>query len=392
LGLKYGGVFNMFDYDNGDYFPKYVQYARLKIYNTTKGTSLFSLLYDTEKIIKGAKLGAEVSYIRDMALDFYGFNGKNSIINYDFVNHNEESYINKYFYNQQRKWFRARLDIHKKIKNSNLSIYGGLTYNSFDIEVVDFDRFKVPSGPNGDTPNTESLYDKFSQWNVIPQQEQDGGKVAHLSAGLIYDTRNSQLNCSDGIWFESYFMYAPDLFENKAFTKHILTFRQYIEFPKSEMIFSYRVSSQQKLSGDIPFYYLPVFFDSQYNQEGLGGAYTLRGASRNRIISDGFLLGNIELRKKLFSIPVFKLKFDIEASIFTDMATITQKYKINDYSIPEEYNEMFINDDFQRSYITFGPGIYIIYNTNNVISINYGFSNDRQLGSSGLYLGSAFMF
>ncbi len=47
---------------------------------------------------------------------------------------------------------------------------------------------------------------------------------------------------------------------------------------------------------------LPVagyyFHAYRSNNEGLGGSSTLRGVVRNRVIGDGFILGNVELRWK----------------------------------------------------------------------------------------------
>lgn len=392
LGLRYGALINLFDYGNGERYPKYLQYAKIKLYNSTKGTSNFSLVFDSDKILRDAKVIMEASYIKDIALNFYGFNGKNSRLINDLTNPDNLLYQNKFFYNHQRKWIRARIDIQKNTSLTGLRAYFGLTYNKLVIEAIDPEILNIPEGISGVIPSTESLYQSYVNWGVISEKEALGGMVNHLNAGVIYDTRNNQLNCNQGIWLETYLLYAPGLGANSNFAKHILTFRQYLNLPKTKMVFAYRVSSQQKLWGKIPFYSLPVYFDSQENKDGLGGAFTLRGIGRNRIASDGFVLGNMELRKKLFSFPLLRLNFDIELSLFADAAFITQEYKANYSKIPDEYRSIIIDDSYQRAYLSYGPGLYIIYNVNNIISINYGYSNDEQLGNRGLYIGSSFLF
>jgi len=46
----------------------------------------------------------------------------------------------------------------------------------------------------------------------------------------------------------------------------------------------------------------------------------------------------------------------------------------------------------QTPHFTAGAGGYLIYNQNNVISVNYGYSTDPQLGDHGLYVGAGVIF
>lgn len=78
LGLKYGAAVNLFDY--GDKFPNYLQYAKLKVFQTTNGTSNLSLTYDNNLLFKKTKFIFESTYTKDVLLNFYGFNGINSVL------------------------------------------------------------------------------------------------------------------------------------------------------------------------------------------------------------------------------------------------------------------------------------------------------------------------
>ncbi|MCA1759279.1 MAG: hypothetical protein LC658_05885 [Bacteroidales bacterium] len=41
---------------------------------------------------------------------------------------------------------------------------------------------------------------------------------------------------------------------------------------------------------------------------------------------------------------------------------------------------------------TFGHGLYIVFNQNNVITVNYGIPANKQLGQGGFYIGSSLLF
>ncbi|MBW6492684.1 MAG: hypothetical protein K0B15_15985 [Lentimicrobium sp.] len=100
-----------------------------------------------------------------------------------------------------------------------------------------------------------------------------------VTGGVIYDTRHNKINCKGGLWFESYFILSPPLVSTTFFVKQITTFRHYMQLTRLNALFTNRISSQQKLAGSIPFYALPTFYASLENQDGLGGAHTLRGIS-----------------------------------------------------------------------------------------------------------------
>ena len=137
---------------------------------------------------------------------------------------------------------------------------------------------------------------------------------------------------------------------------------------------------------------MPIFQDTRQEQDGLGGAFNLRGIYRNRIAANGFLLGNIEMRKNILSFNFLKLNWDIDISTFADAAYITREYKIDNSKVPESFRNTLFTNDAQKVNLSYGGGLYIIYNANNIISVNYGISPNKQLGTSGLYVGSTFLF
>jgi hypothetical protein len=71
---------------------------------------------------------------------------------------------------------------------------------------------------------------------------------------------------------------------------------------------------------------------------------------------------------------------------------VTGMYEFPDQGIPDDYRRDLIRDQRGGPHATAGAGVYLIYNKDNIISVNYGFSLDSQLGTKGLYIGSGFLF
>jgi hypothetical protein len=185
---------------------------------------------------------------------------------------------------------------------------------------------------------------------------------------------------------------SPGFAGKHSFSKLILTYRQHVSLFNERLVLSMRASSQQKLHGNIPFYMLPTHFDSRLSQDGLGGAFNLRGAMRNRIVSEGFVLGNLETKFRLTDFYLLRQYFYASAALFLDMAYVTQPYDADLSVVPDHFKSLYFNNRAQPIHQTFGPGLYIVFNKNNIITINYGFTTNRQDGTGGLYIGSSLLF
>lgn len=392
LGLKYGALINLFDYGDGTVFPNYNQYAFIRLFHSTGGTSNLSLLFESETLIPNSRITFESSYIKDITLDFFGFNGRNAIFQPAFIDVGSPEFGNRYFYKHHRELIRLRFDLQRNISDTNWKFFSGVTWNRFLISDVDEDSLSNSVPKNGAFTANTTLYRLYTNWGIIDDEEKNGGNISTLSLGFTYDSRNNKIKCTDGTWFESYLIYSPPSISSSFYLKHIATFRQYIRWNTIDAVLAYRLSSQQLLVGKMPFYALPQYHDTRQDQDGLGGAFNLRGIYRNRIAANGFLLGNIELRKNLFSFKLLRLNWDIDFSVFTDAAYITWKYKPDLSKVSPAFRETLFRNGPQNLNLSYGGGIYIIYNANNIISINYGISPDKQLGTSGIYIGSSFLF
>ena len=81
VGVLYGIIFNLFNYGDGKIYPKYYQNLYLEVSKTTKGGRTYQVFFDSEHVIKGIRLTADVSHLTEQALPFYGFNGTETVFN-----------------------------------------------------------------------------------------------------------------------------------------------------------------------------------------------------------------------------------------------------------------------------------------------------------------------
>ncbi len=391
-GVKYGGVINLFDHGTKKTPPEYEQHLFIRLTNSTGGSLNALFLLESESLFRYARFLGEITYIRDNYLKFFGFNGRNAIFHEAFTREGDELFIQRSYYAHERNLFRLRLDYQHYIRNKHFRLLTGIQHNIFGVNPIELQTNQSDNNLENNPDEVGTLFHKYLQWKIIPEGEQNGGHVSLFSAGLIYDTRNDHCYCTDGIWIDGYVALSPGLGESRSFSKLILTYRQHRSFLNENLVLSLRVSSQQKLHGVIPFYMLPIYFDSRLSQDGLGGAFTLRGAMRNRIVSDGFVLGNIEAKFSLMDFYLLGQYFSSKMAFFFDMAFVTQPYHVDLSSVPSNFRSQYFQDIRQSTHHTFGPGLYIVFNRNNAITINYGFATDPQDGHGGFYIGSSLLF
>lgn len=391
LGIKYGAVVNLFDYGKTQHAPDFEQYLYLKLTNTTKGTFNAQALLESTTLLRHTKVMFEASYLRDEKMDFFGFNGLNSVYHKELTDPESSSFVNQFYYAHERKLLRIRLDLQRNLAGNKLRLLTGFSFNKFDLNAKDVE---IDTSSDNPFPEIEAptLFEQYTNWGILPEEERSGGNINLFTLGLIYDTRNEHCYCTDGIWAESFMVISPGLMSDHAFAKLVLTYRQHKSVMNNKITFSFRASSQSKLWGDIPFYMLPTHFDGRLSQDGIGGAYNLRGAMRNRVVSDGFLLGNFETKFKVLDLIFYKKEFYTAISGFYDIAMVSQKFKSDFSGTPAANSHFYFNSDPQRPHHTLGAGLYIVFNKNNIITVNYGFPLNPQDGAGGLYVGSAMLF
>ncbi|HLN56478.1 MAG TPA: hypothetical protein VK207_10820, partial [Bacteroidales bacterium] len=171
-----------------------------------------------------------------------------------------------------------------------------------------------------------------------------------------------------------------------------------------DLSFVYRLGYQTTISGHSPFFYQSQLITSLLTgatSEGLGGASSLRGVMRNRVIGDGFFFGNLELRWKPIRFVLAKQDIYIGLNAFYDMGIITDRIDIpaGVETIFGGYNEFFdehYSDYFkpggEKLHQSAGISIMPVLNQNFVIAVDIGKALNEQDGNIGFSIGLNYLF
>lgn len=405
VGFKYGALVNLYWYDSLRY-PMYDHSIYMEWSRTTKGNGINQITYDSDKLIPGIRTFLEFSYLTEKALDFYGFNGYQSVYDSEFerpspVGDVEQASPNRLYYRHARQLLRIKADFQGGIIGQKFRWLGGIAYYGNTINAVDVDDLNEGK-PVEEQLGPNSLYNDYIALGAIKTDQVKGGNHTILKGGLVYDTRDNEPLPFSGIWTEMQLHYAPSFLSNTdySYTRFVFTHRQYFTVIPEWMNVAYRLSYQGKLSGEMPFYMLPYLYNTapKLTSDGVGGSKTVRGVKRNRIVGDGFAYGNLELRGKILRTTVFNQNLYIALSAFVDAGMVTQKY---DFDIDEDVlaalpadrpDELFRLDEKEIPHIGFGGGLHIALNQNFIITVDYGMAAKADDGDSGLYINLNFLF
>lgn len=387
LGFQYGALVNLYLYGDGSNYPKYNHSLYLEWSRYTKGTGINRIMYDSEKLIKGVRTTVDVTYLTDQMMDFYGFNGYQSILNVD------SSKLTRYLYKNERNMFRAKADFQGSFGKSKLGWVAGYTFYNFEINNVDIDKLDLTPIDGG------SLYQRYVASGLIPDDEKNGGSINYLKVGLKYDSRDQRACPMKGIWTEAVLQMAPGLINESPHTKFALIHRQYFTLMK-DMSLAYRVDYQATVgSGHVPFYAQPLLITSfltAASNQGMGGKNTIRGVLRNRVVGEDVAFGNFEFRYKFLRFEWLKQNFYIGTNLFFDTGIILKPIDISAAvnSLSDAEKEKLYLGDYQsgKLHSGAGAGLKIGWNENFVISADFGKAFNKQDGNTGFYIGLNYLF
>jgi hypothetical protein len=388
----------VFDYGDGSSWPDYKHtiYAECSWY--TRGGSVYQLFYDSKYLIPGGiRVTADVDYLPEKALDFYGFNGY--VSNYDraLADQSSPTYISRMFYRMERKMLRIILDFQGPILTQKFRWMAGLSVIGMETGTVDIDRLNKGRDEEEKLPDTALLYDRYVQYGLIGEQEKAGHTTVFLKTGLAYDTRDNEAACEKGMWSEAMLVTAPGFLGNSpfAYTSISLAHRHYFTIFPNKVVVAGQVRYQGKLGGSLPFDIMPYLYrsyDLSTKPDGLGGSESLRGILRNRITGEGVAYGNVELRWKMFRGVILKQSIYIMLNVFTEGGMVVQQRKMDLSKVPETEKSLYFNDSHDHLHMTSGAGLRIGLNQNFIVAIDYGIPWNPQDGNGGLYIGLGNLF
>jgi len=398
MGLQLGALGQVFYYGDGSTYPEYRHTIYAEASWFTKGSAVYQLFYDSRYLIPGKiRLTADVDYLTERALDFYGFNGFEANYIPSVTQQNSEDYISRVFYKQERKMLRIMADFQGPILGQRLRWLAGINVIDIRTATVDINRINKGKKEENKLPDTALLYDQYVNYGLIRPDETNGGTTVYLKLGLIFDTRDNEAAPNRGLWSEAMLLAAPTFLGNNpyAFVKLAVTHRQYISIVKQYLVAAYQLSYQGTLGGTTPYYIMPYIYSSYSlttKPDGLGGARTLRGILRNRIVGDGIVFGNIELRCTFLRTILLKQNLALGLTGFLDGGMVVQDHPVQRNLVPENRTSFYFNSATDRLHLSAGLGLRAAINHNFIITVDYGFALDKQDGTSGLYIGIGNIF
>ena len=412
LGFQYGALAEFFNYGDGSKYPDFLDHTYTEISHYTKGSGIFRFMFESNHLIPGVHMTSDLSYLPDQASHFFGFNGYESVFNKEWEDNKSatSAYRTRMFYRYQRNQFRFKNDFQGKLSGDHIKWSAGFAFQDFMNNSVDIARLnKGKSVKLPDVDVQPGLFERYKALGLISSNEANGGWVNTVKVGLMWDSRDNKPNPMKGLWEEIGVEAAPKFLGNDwGFSRFYVIHRQYFTLIEKDLSFVYRVGFQTTLSGDVPFFYKSQVITSMLtgaNNEGLGGSKTLRGILLNRVIGDGFVLGNFELRWKPVYFKLFKQECYVGLTGFYDLGRITKKVKLPDnlettfntlYTNPENGLSENYSDYFkpgtEKFHQSAGISVMLVMNQNFVIAIDLGKAFNAQDGNIGFSIGLNYLF
>lgn len=406
LGFQYGALVEFFNYGDGSRYPDYFDHTYTEVSHYTKGSGIYRFMFESNHLLPGVHMTSDLSYLPDQAYHFYGFNGYESVYNEDWMDDNLTTppYRTRMFYRMERNQFRFKNDFQGRLSGEHIKWSAGFAFQNFSLSSVDINRLnkgkdvKLPS-----VLDEPGLFEVYQQLGIINQNEANGGWVNTLKAGVAWDSRDNRPNPMKGIWTEMGIEGAPKFMGNDwVFTKFYLTHRQYFTLIENDLAFVYRLGYQTTLAGHTPFFYQSQVITSMLTgatNEGLGGASTLRGVLRNRVIGDGFFFGNVELRWKPIYFKFLKQDCYLGLDAFYDFGIVTKKIGLPDNlqstfatALPGQTYSDYFNPGGEKLHQSAGISIMPVMNRNFAVAIDIGKSFNKQDGNIGFSIGLNYLF
>lgn len=380
LGLQYGAYVDLFDYGTQpSLFPNFYHHLHVEGSHYTKGQTFIHSEYDSSFLIPGVRFTASLSWQRDPLYQFYGFNG--SVTAYDPSIDRRDGIA---YYSYKRSLLRFISTFQGRIYGP-LGWLAGLNFRYYKSENLDFKGY--------DPANT--LFRNYLDNGIIKEDEL-GGMLADLTAGLRFDTRDFEPDPMDGIWAELFLNGSPDFFRTGyPYLKVALRWRQYITPGPEWLTLAYHIAWQSTVLGRAPFYIQQNLCTVQVRQattEGLGGINTLRGVMASRLIGDGYAWSNFEVRLRLLQWDFLKMSWTFAVNPFYDLGCITKPFRLEEMAAAYGRSAAELRRETVRLHHSAGVGIKVGMNSNSIFSLEWAKPFNSQDGRSSIYFAINYVF
>jgi hemolysin activation/secretion protein len=141
---------------------------------------------------------------------------------------------------------------------------------------------------------------------------------------------------------------------------------------------------------------MPYMYSSYLSsviEEGLGGAKSLRGILRNRLIGEGIAYGNVEFRWKFLKGVLWKQNMYLALNPFVDGGLVVQKVWVDQSLVPPGENiPDYFTGQKESFHFSTGCGLHFALNENFVVAADVGYALSGQDGGLGVYIGINWLF
>ena len=295
--------------------------------------------------------------------------------------------------------FRVMASLQGNILKSNdrLKWIAGLAYFNNKMGSVDIDKLNEGRDEDDKLPDIDGLFDLYVKDMVLTSEEAFGNQISYIKGGLVYDSRDFEAFPTKGIWSEVVLSYAPEFMGDwvSSYTKLTIIHRQYFTIVPGNLVFAYRLLYQGTLSGEVPYHIQPHIIPIEMRtatSQGLGGKSTLRGILRNRVVGDGIVLGNFELRWIFFRTIVFKQNLYLGTNLFFDAGMVVKDMKRDLSGWQQSPISDYFDPGAEEMHMSAGLGLKVGLNENFVVSVDYGQALDSRDGDSGVYVKLYWLF
>lgn len=376
-GFQYGALLNIYNFGDGSTYPEPRSSWYIEASAYTKGSQKYIVSYDNRHLIKGIRICAAASLMADKAMEFFGFNGYQSIYDPE---------IHSGFYRFNRLTANFKADFIGKITDG-LSWEAGYHFN----------YFRTGNFTTGEYELETTLFQLYKDWGIIPGDLADGGISSALRAGLVYDTRDYEGAPSRGIWAEAHFIAAPRFLGSSApYYKVSATFRHYVPLFRDRLTFAYRLNYQGFVGVTPPWYVMPYLtvVGPMYDRDAIGGYRSVRGLLMDRVQAPHTAFWNAEIRWKFVSFQLFRQNITLALNAFCDGAAMLKGADLSNRTGAESllYGQFVAENTAGRLHAAAGAGFRFIMNRNFIVAVEYARCIDPRDGSNAFYVNTGYLF
>ena len=348
-GFGYGLVLQAYNYGESGVRP-YRYTLQPTVLFTTRGKRELSLFFDAPHLLaEGWRWSAYLAQERQLATPYYGLGNSTT--------HSEaaETGANPYFYRFGRSGIRATTDVQRSL-TTHARLLVGVGMRTAKIDATPYD----------------------SGTTLLAQQSPGGipdGQTTYGRLGLVWDSRDREVGTRSGVWAELLGQKGAKVLGGTSdFTRVTMTARGYLS-PTDRLTLASRLMLQN-VTGDVPFYELFVVQGSYKDDEGLGGAGTLRGLPKDRFAGKGIAVLNSEVRYRAADFQLMRKPSSLTLTGFVDAGRVWA-----DAIKPSELASGL--------HTGFGAGARLAYGANMVIALDVGHSKEAV---APIYIGLGYLF